>query len=148
MSHLNWKKYIDSFECEVHYAEPATKEQINEVERQLGVKLPPKLLALLNQTNGVFDEHRCHYVWPTNRFIEDNLYFRQFEDFKDVFMPFDHLLFFSDSGCGDLFAFKIMNGHVQTEDVFVWEHETDSRKWVASSLETFLKGWITGELSI
>ena len=81
---MNWKKYIDSFECEVHYAEPATKEQINEVERQLGVKLPPKLLALLNQSNGVFDEHRCHYVWPTNRIIEDNLYFRQFEDFKDV----------------------------------------------------------------
>lgn len=38
---------------------------------------------------------------------KDNLFFRTFGDYKDIYMPFDHLLFFSDNGCGDLFGFKI-----------------------------------------
>lgn len=145
---MDWKSYIDSFTIDVRYAEPATPEQLEEVVKQLNVKLPSKLSDLLKQTNGVFDQHYCPFVWSTKRVIEDNLFFRNFEDYKDIYMPFDHLLFFSDSGCGDLFGFAILNGQVQTEDIFVWDHETDSRKWIAASLEIFLKGWITSEIAI
>lgn len=62
-------------------------------------------------------------------------------------MPFDNLLFFSDNGCGDLFCYRILNGCIQTEDIYVWNHEDVSRTWVASSLEEFIKGWITSEIS-
>ena len=70
------------------------------------------------------------------------------EDYKDHYKPLDYLLFFSDSGCGDLFGFAILNGQVQTDDIFVWDHETDCRNFVAVSLEIFLKDWITGRISI
>jgi len=46
-------------------------------------------------------------------------------------MPFDPFLFFGDNGGGDQFAF------VQTPqrpDIFVGEHESDSRRWVANDL--------------
>ena len=145
---MDWKSYIASFAIDVHYAEPATTEQLDEVVEQLNVKLPPMLLGLLKQTNGVFDYHKCPVVWSTDQMIEDNLFFRNFEDYKDIYMRFDHLLFFSDSGCGDLFGFAILNGQVQTDAIFVWDHETDSRTWIAASLETFLKGWMTDEISI
>nr|WP_329202312.1 MULTISPECIES: SMI1/KNR4 family protein [unclassified Streptomyces] len=54
---------------------------------------------------------------------------------SQLYMPFDALLFFGDNGGGDQFAF------VQTPrrpDVFVWEHETDSRRWVAGDLRDYL----------
>lgn len=145
---MDWKRYMDSFTTDVHYVEPATPEQLDEVEKQLNVKLPPKLSDLLKQTNGIFDQYNYPYVWSTNQIIEENLSVRNFEDYKDIYMPFDHLLFFSNSGFGDLFGFAILNGQVQNDHIFVWDHETDCRKLMAISLETFLKGWITGEVSI
>ncbi|WP_425411977.1 SMI1/KNR4 family protein [Lysinibacillus contaminans] len=145
---MDWKSYVDSFTLDVHYTEPTTTEQLDEAEKKLNVKLPTKLSNLLKQTNGIYDQFNCPYVWSTNKIIEDNLFFRNFEDYKNLYMPFDHLLFFSDSGCGDLFGFSILNGQVQTDAIFVWNHETDSRNWIASSLEAFLKGWITGGISI
>jgi SMI1-KNR4 cell-wall len=63
-------------------------------------------------------------------------------------MPFDHLLFFSDAGNGDLFGFSILNGSIQKDDIFVWNHEDDSRSWIASSLEAFIKGWITDKITV
>ena len=48
-------------------------------------------------------------------------------------MPFDNLLFFGDSGNGDLFALAIdADGRVRRGDVFCWDHETDGRAWFAS----------------
>ncbi|MEO4053886.1 SMI1/KNR4 family protein [Solibacillus sp. CAU 1738] len=144
---MDWKNYIESFAKDVHFAEPATNENIDGITKHLNIELPSKLLDLLKQTNGIFDNYKCPFIWPTSRIIEDNLYFRNFEGFKDIYMPFDQLLFFSDSGTGDLFGYAILNGQIQTDDIFVWDHETVSRKWIAPSLEAFLKGWITGDIS-
>ncbi len=52
-------------------------------------------------------------------------------------MPFDCLLFFADGGNGDLFGYSILNGIVQRDDIYVWNHENDSRTWVAPSLKIF-----------
>lgn len=67
---------------------------------------------------------------------------------KDIYMPFDHLLFFSDAGNGDLLGYRILNGSIQDNEIFAWNHEDDSRTWISSSLENFLKGWITGEITV
>lgn len=76
------------------------------------------------------------------------IFFRNFEDYRDIFMPFDHLLFFSDAGNGDLFGYVILNGSIQRDDIFVWDHETDSRKWIAFSLKDFIEGWANGRISV
>ncbi len=47
-------------------------------------------------------------------------------DFANLYMPFEAMLFFADAdaGNGDQFAFVIRD---RPADVFVWDHETDSR---------------------
>ncbi|MFD9722562.1 SMI1/KNR4 family protein [Streptomyces sp. NPDC059072] len=74
-------------------------------------------------------------VWPVEQIVDQNLLYRSDVSFARLYMPFDALLFFGDHGGGDRFAF------VQTPrrpDIFVWEHETDSRRWVARDLADYL----------
>lgn len=146
--YLKWKNTIHSVSTQVYFKDPATDEELLHIKEALNVDIPLDLLELLQESNGVFDEFGCPYIWSTSHIVRDNLYFRNCEDFKNFYMPFDHLLFFSDSGCGDLFAYPILNGVIQRDDIFVWDHESDSRKYVAPSLEDFLKGWIGGEISV
>ncbi|WOV88362.1 SMI1/KNR4 family protein [Sporosarcina oncorhynchi] len=142
-----WKDYISTISKDYSFKRPASVAEIGQITEELNVELPKKLLEIYKETNGVYDIFECHLLWPTERIVEDNLFFRNFTDYKDIYMPFDHLLFFSDNGCGDLFGYKILNGCIQTEDIYVWNHEDDSRTRVASSLESFIKGWITGGIS-
>ncbi|WP_025147863.1 MULTISPECIES: SMI1/KNR4 family protein [Bacillus] len=51
-------------------------------------------------------------------------------------------------GNGDLFGYSILNGIVQRDDIHVWNHENDSRTWVAPSLETFMEWWESGKITI
>jgi hypothetical protein len=60
-------------------------------------------------------------------------------------MPFDPLLFFADAGNGDQFAFVLRD---RRKDVFVWDHETDSRKWVAPDLGSYLTWWLDGRIRV
>jgi len=144
---LMWSDYISSISNEYSFKAPATNTEIIQIKDRLNVELPEKLLELFSETNGVFDSFGCPLIWSTSHIVKDNLFFRNFGDYKDIYMPFDHLLFFSDNGCGDLFGFKILNGSIQTEDIYVWNHEDDSRTWIAPSLEKFIKGIITDEIT-
>jgi SMI1-KNR4 cell-wall len=60
-------------------------------------------------------------------------------------MPFDPLLFFADAGNGDQFAFL---WKPRRDEIFVWDHESDSRSWVAGSLHQYLQWWLDGTLRI
>ncbi|AAS41993.1 hypothetical protein BCE_3082 [Bacillus cereus ATCC 10987] len=51
-------------------------------------------------------------------------------------------------GNGDLFGYSILNGMVQRDDIYVWNHENDSRTWVAPSLKTFMEWWESGKITI
>ncbi|MFE4360551.1 SMI1/KNR4 family protein [Kitasatospora sp. NPDC056800] len=76
---------------------------------------------MLLESNGIVGRTSVDTVWT----VEQNLHFRTDGSFARLSMPFDALLFFGDNGGGDQFAF------VRTPrrpDVFVWEHETDSRR--------------------
>ena len=117
-------------------------EAIAETEAQLGGRLPDDLTALLHETNGVTGEYGLGVVWPVERIARANVSFRA--SFRDVYMPFDALLFFAEAGNGDQFAFPLTSSGVG-QDVFVWDHENDSRTWFASSLRLYLKWWLTGE---
>ena len=143
-----WKEFINSITKEQHFKDPATKSEIEEIQRKLDIVLPDELAALLTETNGVSDDYGS-LIWPTSVIIKDNLFFRNFEDYRDCYMPLDNLFFFSDAGNGDLFCYTILkNGKIEKSDIYVWNHEDDSRTWVAASLKDFIKGWLTGEISV
>lgn len=106
-----------------------------DAQRRIGRGLPAELRQLLLESDGIIGHTAVDTVWPVERIAERNLFFRSDRSYAQLYMPFDALLFFGDNGGGDQFAF------VQTPqraDIFVWEHETDSRRWVAGDLRDYL----------
>ncbi|MGG0188006.1 SMI1/KNR4 family protein [Bacillus rhizoplanae] len=143
-----WKTFINTISTAFQFKSPATKAEISQIKEKLNVELPNDLSSLLNETNGVFDEYDCPFIWSIEQILEENLNVRMFDDFKDLYMPFDCLLFFADGGNGDLFGYAILNGAIQKDDVYVWNHENDSRTWVAPSLQTFIEWWNDGTITV
>ena len=126
-----WHDFITSLTAHATFAPAATQTAISAAEEALAVQFPDQLRSLLQETNGVLGEYELGLVWDLERIKEDNLQFRNNKDFADLYMPFEHLLFFADAGNGDQFAYPIQNGKIQRPDVFVWDHECDDHRWVA-----------------
>ncbi|WP_409340475.1 SMI1/KNR4 family protein [Paenibacillus sp. MBLB4367] len=143
-----WMDLIKELTNDIKFHVPVTESQLLEVESLLQVDLPDSLKEFLLESNGVIGEYGCDIIWTLERIKKDNQEFRKNNDFKELYMPFDHLLFFSDAGNGDQFAFPILNGKIVKEDIYVWNHEDDSRTWISSSLSSFIKGWLNGTIRI
>jgi hypothetical protein len=138
-----WRDLISGLAPSVSFSDPSTEAEFAEAEAALGGPLPEPLVDLLRESDGVVGEYGLGLVWPLRRVVEDNLAFRSNPDFRDLYMPFDPLLFFADAGNGDQFAFVWTP---RRDEVFVWDHESDSRRWVAQSLERYLEWWLTGRI--
>jgi hypothetical protein len=140
-----WRELITELTPAATFAVGASAEALLDAEANLGGSLPPDLRALLEESNGVSGEYGLGLVWPIERIVSDNALFRTNPEFADLYMPFDPLLFFADAGNGDMFAFVWTP---RRDEVFAWDHETDSRNWVAPSLETYLRWWLAGDLKL
>ncbi len=136
----NWTDFIrDIAEGWVLSPPDFTSELLTEIEAKLGIKLPLELKRLYVETNGIQDTTLCSIVVPAKELISKNFVMRSEESFKDLYMPFDNLLFFGDGGNGDLYAYPIkMDGKIDTISIFVWDHEDDSRKWVAADIRDLI----------
>ncbi|QHW31672.1 SMI1/KNR4 family protein [Paenibacillus rhizovicinus] len=143
-----WIHFIKEIDSELGFNEPATMESIQIVEQQLKAIIPQSLRSLLLETDGVHhSEFYYDIFWPVERILKENQNIRN-EDDVEYYDSFDHLLFFSDAGNGDLFAFLVSNGKVESDEVIVWKHENDSRERISSSLEEFVKGWLEGTIGV
>lgn len=139
-----WREKLAALSADIHFRDPASQQQIDDVERSLAVAVPSSLASLLSESDGVTGRYDLGLVWPTERIISDNRSFRSTPEFAPLYMPFEALLFFADAGNGDQFAFPITATGARDE-VFVWDHETDSRRWYAGSFELYLSWWLSGE---
>ncbi|MFE2248078.1 SMI1/KNR4 family protein [Streptomyces lavendulae] len=119
----------------VGFREPVPAPELAEAERRLGREIPPELKQLLLESNGVIGQTSVDTVWAVDQIVEQNRVFWSEPSFAQLYMSFDALLFFGDNGGGDHFAFV---QRPQRPDIFVWEHETDSRRWVAGDLRDYL----------
>jgi hypothetical protein len=126
----------------------AQQNELASAEAALGVRLPEELRAMLAVSNGVFGAHRLPVVWRLDAIVRENLAFRASADFPELCMPFDHLLFFGSAGNGDPFAYAILGGEIRKRDVFGWSHDTDSRTWLAPTLERYLAAALGGTLAL
>ncbi|MGB4773557.1 MAG: SMI1/KNR4 family protein [Daejeonella sp.] len=154
---MNWKEYIitglSSPEPSTRFSfnSPATERLLADLKVQFGLdQLPDELEELYKQTNGINElldgQVIAELIWPIERVIEANKEYRT--GFKDSYMSFDQLLFISDAGNGDLFGFVTLNGKFERSDIFVWNHEDDSRTWVAPNLTKFIEGWTNGTITV
>lgn len=143
-----WREFVRQFVPEHQFFSAVTIEAIASASNEIGVELPDELQNLLLETNGVFGSYELGLVWPIERIVEDNGAFRSNIHFRELYMPFDSLLFFADAGNGDQFAYSIVGGRVRRTDIFVWNHEDDSRVWVAPSLGKYLEWTATGKIKL
>src|SRR4051812_1978037 len=125
-----WRQLVETNTSQHKFHAPISKDAISAAEADLKVQFPKELSDLLFESNGVQGEYGLGLVWPLERIRSDNLSFRSKSTFKDLYMPFDNLLFIADAGNGDQFAYSICNGVIRRSDIFVWNHENDSRTWV------------------
>ncbi|MEU6679063.1 SMI1/KNR4 family protein [Streptomyces sp. NPDC046925] len=130
-----WREAAGLAYEEAEFSEPVDAEDVAAAEQRLGCALPSALVSLLRETDGIAGHYGTDTVWPLERIVEDNLRFWSDSSFADLYMPFNALLFFGDNGGGDQFAFVLRPAR---SDIFVWEHEDDSRRWVARDLRDYL----------
>ncbi|MFG3048814.1 SMI1/KNR4 family protein [Streptomyces sp. NPDC048241] len=124
-------------------APPASEAALTDCATALGHPLPADLTGLLAAADGVTDEYGTELVFSAERIAAENLALRGGAGFAELYMPFDPLVFFGETGGGDLFA---LLARIDRPDVFVWDHETDSRTWVARSLADYLERSVSGTL--
>ena len=129
---------------EATFRPPVQAEAVASAETTLGHSLPNDLGQVLAESDGIEGEYGLGLVWSLDRITADNASFRTDESFRDLFMPFDGLVFFADAGNGDQFALSLTGNC----EVYVWDHETDSRSWVAPSVMAYLEGWMTGRIKV
>ncbi|WP_329211480.1 SMI1/KNR4 family protein [Streptomyces sp. NBC_00683] len=137
-----WKEAAAEALPEVEFRAPVDATALAEAVRRLGRDLPAQLTALLMETDGIVGEYGTDVVWSLDRILEQNLLFRSPDTFPDLYMPFDPLLFFGDNGGGDQFAFVLTP---ERPDIFVWDHEDDSRLWAARELKDYLHRSLAGD---
>lgn len=145
MLSIMWRDRISGWTTNVTFHDGASAATLRACEAGLGQSLPEDLADLLRESNGIEGEHRLGLIWPARRIKADNRMFRTNPTFGNLYMPFEPMLFFADAGNGDQFAFVIRD---RPADVFVWDHETDSRSMVAPSLATYLEWWLDGRITI
>lgn len=135
----SWKKLISEYTDDANFGSPAVESQLALVEQALGVQLPDSLREFLLEADGVTADYSSGFIWSAAEIQKHNLEFRSFDGFRELYMPFNHLLFFGDDGGGDQFAFAIhADGQIHKDVVFRWEHESDARSWFAARLEQFI----------
>ncbi|HSQ28883.1 MAG TPA: SMI1/KNR4 family protein [Gemmatimonadaceae bacterium] len=133
-----WRRQLAEHGARLPFAEPADASTLDEAERTLGLALPIELRQLLEQCNGVTDRSGAAVIWSAAELAPRNAQFRGNPEFRQLYMPFDALFFFGEAGNGDQFFYRILAGEVREFDIYLWDHETDSRQWRASRLEAFL----------
>lgn len=143
-----WRPFLESLSRDCTFASAATASTIEAAQGRLQVEFPAELVSLLSEFDGIRGRYGLGLVWPLERIVADNLSFRANSDFRELYMPFDCLLFFADAGNGDQFAYSICGGAIRRADIFAWDHEQDSRLWVAPSLRTYLDWWLTGRIKL
>ena len=129
---------------EATFMPPAQVDAIASAEAALGHSLPNDLGRVLAESDGIEGEYGLGLVWSLARIVSDNSTFRTNEQFRRLYMPFDGLVFFADAGNGDQFALTLSGSC----EVYVWDHESDSRSWVAPSVMAYLEGWMTGLITV
>jgi hypothetical protein len=142
-----WRELVERVYPDHQFRGGATEAALLDAETRLGNQLPADLRGILAESDGVFGEYSLGLVWPVSRIVEDNLNFRSNPDFRELYMPFDQLLFFGDAGNGDQFAFRLVSV-LWDKDIFAWDHENDSRTWVAPDLGRYLEWWADGRIKL
>ncbi|HEU5383542.1 MAG TPA: SMI1/KNR4 family protein [Ktedonobacteraceae bacterium] len=142
-----WRELVEALDPTAQYATGASEIQFVALRNVLGIALPEDLRALLSESNGIRDQYGFCLVWSVEEILRYNQEMRTLHQYTDR-ASFTDSLFFADAGNGDRFAFHLHEGEVRQNSIFVWDHEENTWREIASSLRSYLEGWLSGELSV
>jgi hypothetical protein len=133
---------------------PASRQDIDVCQRNLGAIFPGELKQLLLQTNGVSEQlttqegeiNSGFFLFSAKHILETNIFQRTHTG--DYTMPLDCILFFAEDGIGDYFGFAVIKGKVPHSRIYFWDHEDDSRRSIAPSLHYFIENWKLGKIKV
>ncbi len=80
-----WKNTIHSISQNLSFNNPAKKDELAEVHKNLQVELPNDLYQLLQETNGVEGEYG-DFIWSTSKIKTENMNMRNIVDFKGLYI--------------------------------------------------------------
>lgn len=154
---MKWSKIVNEIEGQsIKFRVNTSIRDTSIIESEFNVELPQELINFYSETNGVSISMQIEtdgdwigigdLIWPVERLLDENKLYRTNQDFKKNYMPFDCLLFIGDAGNGDTFGYSIHEGKIWKTDIYAWNHEDDSRTWVAPDLETFVNWWNSGKI--
>jgi hypothetical protein len=160
---MDWKSFVEGvFQNQIRgdwditpiFQQPATMEAIEAVEEKVGVTFHDELRSLLLETDGIREWMKTdnwegdigYLVFSLDQIEDVNITLRTLEGYPDIYMPFENLLFVAPTGTGNYFGYSILNGEIRRKDIFVWNHDNDSRVHVAPSLKQFIEWWMLGKI--
>lgn len=114
---------------------PATLIEISEVESKFNLQLPKQFKDLLLECNG-----DRNFVFSTKDVIETNI------DLRNIDESLNSILFVTGNGCGDYFGYYIVDGTIQSDQIYMWEHESDSLKLKANDLKEAIDKYYNDKL--
>ena len=142
-----WIELVQSVCSEYSVGEPADEGAISDANNALLISPPSELKSLWLEADGILDKYGDG-IWSVEETIQQNLDLWSYPDQNDLYMSFGSMFCFAGAGNGDLYFFPIQgDGKINRADIFLWNHETDSREWAAANLQQFVKAWFSGSLS-
>lgn len=134
-----WKNFIANINSDLEFNFPICEKDLLDVEAILNISFPKDLKEFLYESDGLKNSTA---IWSIENIKKNNLFLRTSDIITETYMPLDCFLFFGDAGNGDCFAYAIINQSIYQNNIYIWDHENDSRKWIYDSLEAFLKDYL------
>jgi cell wall assembly regulator SMI1 len=131
---MTWAKRAKLCFPDCRLGRKASSASIEEAERRLGRELPQELKALFAETDGIFDNRGDWLVHSLDYLIEDILGLWEIDD---LYMAPRTMILFGGPGNGDRYFIPVLPNGVYSECIFLWDHETDSREWIAQSFSDY-----------
>lgn len=138
----NIKKYCDLVKiplneyltknAEIKLSNPTSIQKINEIESIIWLSLPQDIKNIYLISNGV-SLHYSDPIWDIDTLIWLQNTMRETNAFKELYSDFSNILFFWDDWGWNYFWYKLNANWTLPWDVFIWNHENDSRTWVANT---------------
>ena len=119
---------------------PAALSEIREAEEIVGCCFPAELRELLTEMNG-----DRWLLFSTVEIKEVALSTREYlsESFDDI----DKHIFFGSIECGDYYCYNITgDGSVDGGRIYIWEHELNQTRPVASSIPELIRRYYNDEI--
>lgn len=137
-----WREQIDGLTTTASFGEPASDAAIAAIATSLGQPVPDDLASILRELGTVLDEYGADIVWTADKIVSENQDFRTYPDYKQLYMPFEPLMFIGDTGDGSRFAYIRQPVRPQ---IYVWDHESDGRWFAANDMADLLRRHFTAE---